>query len=249
MILVKKNLKHFPLPFTKTQLIENIAIEIATRQGNIQIFSCYLPGGSINQHIQLNLSHDISSITRRRKTFFAVGDFNAKHRLWNNSRANTAGNIVYYLMQRNGFYVLNPPSHTHYHSDPRKNPSTIDIGLTNSLHAVSNLDSEPLGSDHNVVSFQVQLDQGVEVEHSHLRYRFQNANWEKYQRTIDGALDGFDFNHNNVTSIPEIDELVKKLTHTIQMGKRAAIPFALPDQYGLCLPPAIKEKISLCKIS
>lgn len=247
MIFVRKNLKYRLLPYLHTQLIENIGIEVVTRKGNLHIYSCYVPGGAQVQDIRAHLSRDISALTRRQTTFFALGDFNAKHRQWNNSRANPAGTIIHDLMQRNGFYVLHPPSHTHHPSDPRKNPSTFDIGLTNSLLTVSVPRDDPLSSDHNLVSFTVQLEEEVEIEPNYLRYCFKNANWDNYRSFIDEELEDLNMNHHQFTTTNQVDELVSKLTDVIQRAKQATVPRTLPDQYGLILTPAIKEKMRLCK--
>lgn len=248
MIAIRKNLKYKELPYLRTHLIENIGIEISTYTGNISIFSCYLPGGARRQEIQAHFSHDISSITHRRQTYFAFGDFNARHRSWNNTRANVAGTILNDLMQRNRFYVIYPSSHTHFPNDPRKQPSTIDIGLTNSVLPVGEPIVEPLSSDHNCVQVTIHLDSDVNFTPSHLRYDFSSADWDKFQQTVDEGLSLFDLNHNNVTTTEQIDGLVDELTTLIQRAKKAAVPLTIPNQYGLCLTPEIQDKIKECKI-
>lgn len=228
------------MPFLKTKLIESIGLEIDTQRGGIQFFSCYLPGGTQRQEIQAHLSHDISSITLRRQTYFALGDFNVKHRQWNNHRANAAGTILHDLRQRNGFYIIHPLTHTHFPADPQKQPSTIDIGLTNSIMPVNIPVTEPMHSDHNIVQFTVRLDSDVNFEPSHLQYNFKNADWNKFHTVIDESLSGFNFNHSNVQETVQIDNLVDTLTSVIQHAKQVAVPLSVPNKYGLNLTPEIR---------
>lgn len=248
LIIINRRIKYKLLPYLHTHLIENIGVEITTKGGCIQIFTCYLPGGTRQQMIQTYLRRDISTLTLRPSTFFALGDFNAKHRHWNNVRANVAGTILYEQMQRNCFYVLHPPTHTHFPSDLQKQPSTIDIGLTNSLFPVDIPETTPMSSDHNIVKFTIHLGSDVEFDNPHLIYSFKKANWPLYQKYITDNLAGFDLNHNNIHNTNQVDDLIDKLTSTIQLAKRKAIPQIIPDRYGLCLTPEIRDKMHQCKI-
>lgn len=151
-------------------------------------------------------------------------------------------------MQRNGFYVVHPSGHTHFPSDPNKQPSTIDIGLTNSLFPITTSETIPMSSDHNIVVHTVQLESDVSFEPTHLCYNFKMANWTKFQRVINENLSGFDYNHSNVDSATQIDTLVNKLTTVIQHAKQVSVPLTIPNKYGLSLTPDIRDKMHQCKI-
>jgi hypothetical protein len=89
----------------------------------------YLPGGASNSNINSHLKSDIKILTKN-KNVFIYEDWNTRHRLWNCSRANRAGTIIY--LNSNNMIIHHPSSHTYFPSDRNKNPSTIDLSITNS---------------------------------------------------------------------------------------------------------------------
>lgn len=88
MIMIHRDLKHTDIPILRTNLIENIGIEIIINRRRMQFYSCYLPGGFRTNDINQHLANDITTITRRNTSYFALGDFNATHRSWNCSQNN-----------------------------------------------------------------------------------------------------------------------------------------------------------------
>lgn len=65
LILVNKLIKHQLLPVIRTNLIENIAVEIFYRERRLQIISCYVPGGASHSDIRSHYSNDMKLLTRR----------------------------------------------------------------------------------------------------------------------------------------------------------------------------------------
>lgn len=91
-IFVRKTIAHRLLPTPGTKKIEAIGIEILLHnQDRMKFYSIYLPGGTSHQDVATYFRHDLRKLTAS-KNYFVVGDFNAKHRLWNCNRANAAGN-------------------------------------------------------------------------------------------------------------------------------------------------------------
>lgn len=245
LILAKRSLSHQVLPIIPTRLVENVGLEVDCGPSKIQIYSCYLPGGTPVQQIRSFYNSDLTLITRRQPCYYALGDFNSKHRLWNCARANPAGGILFEKLNRSNFKILYPFEHTHHPADPAKSPSTIDIGLTNSRFEVLNLATHPLGSDHNIVTFRLALDGERRFSPQYTRPCYKMANWELYRSMIEADLVHFDFDHSNITATEQVEELVQRLTSIIDKARNKAVPMTVPDQYALSLTPVIKEKIKI----
>ena len=112
-IIIKKSIHYEVLPPQSTHYFETIGIEIKTNNNTkIKILSTYLPGGTSNQLMNQHFADDISKMTRWNNSYFIFGDFNSKHRLWNCSRPNRAGTILYDQLNRKNFIILNPPLHS-----------------------------------------------------------------------------------------------------------------------------------------
>lgn len=172
-----------------------------------------------------------------------MGDFNSRHRLWNCHRANAAGNILFKRLSRNDFVVLHPPTPTHFPADSAKVPSTIDLTLSNDRRQRSELSTHPLGSDHDIVFFKIELEGETDIRSNCTRPCYKKANWGKYASVIEAKLLDFDFNQNNITTTQQIDSLIEILTKTIQEAQQKSVPRVAPDRYALVLSPAITEKI------
>lgn len=104
---------------------------IIVRRRKFQVFCCYVPGAATTTQIRSHFNNDLNKICRRNNAFFAVGDFNSKHRSWNCTRANLAGTTLFDNAADNQCFILHPHEPTHYPSEPNKSPSTIDLILTN----------------------------------------------------------------------------------------------------------------------
>jgi exonuclease III len=95
LIIIRNRIKHALLPSLDTKLLECIGIQIELNDNSkLQIFSIYLPGGAKNCEINNHFKNDLRKITRRHTSFFAMGDFNCKHRFWNCDRANHGCNMT-----------------------------------------------------------------------------------------------------------------------------------------------------------
>lgn len=129
LIIIRRELKHELLPIVPTNLIENISIEVALNQRKIIFYYCYLPGGLRSDVINQHYADDLDKITRTHRSFFALGDFNSKHRSWNCPNNNRAGNILSDYTNNGQCFVLHSDSQTHFPSNSNNQPSTIDLNL------------------------------------------------------------------------------------------------------------------------
>lgn len=243
LMILNRRITHQQLPHTQCNLIENINIEVSTSRTKIIFSSCYLPGGSKAQQIRNFLKDDITKITRRRTRFYAMGDFNAKHRFWGCNRANLAGTTIYNEFCNRDFDILFPHEHSHHPFDPNRASSTLDICLTNSDYPASDLATHNLGSDHLGVTFTISLDSDVTFSAESKRPCFRKADWNLYQSAINRSLIDMDFDTEKIESTAQIDELIEKFTAMIHEAKSQSVPLVGQSKHALELTPEIIAKI------
>lgn len=243
LIIVNRNIPHQQLPRMPCDLIENICVEVSTIRSKLIFSSCYLPGGTRTPQINHHLKNDIATITRRRTRFYAMGDFNAKHRYWGCNRANTAGKILYTEFCNRDFDIIFPHEHSYHPFDANRASSTLDICLTNSDLHTSDLSSHQLGSDHNGITFQIKLDEYISPNANRTYPCFRSANWKLYESVINRKLIDMDFDANRITNTDQIDNLVDKLTTTMHEAKSVAVPMVSKSNNALELTPDILQMI------
>jgi hypothetical protein len=248
MIIIKRKIDYKPF-ILNTKLVENMGIEIKTVTNiKIKIILAYLPGGANNTDIKRHYSSDLKILTNTNRSYFIVGDLNSKHRLWNCSIANPAGTILYNELNRSNFAILHPHDPTYFPGDRRRNPSTIDIILTNHLHQTSLPKTEIMNSDHRAVLFDIIMNSDLSRSKIILQRNYSTANWPKYQRIIESSIASDDLLNHPISSKTEIDEMILKLTSMINHAENKAIPFKIPCRYNLILSTEIKEKIKIRNI-
>ena len=182
-LFIKKSIKHKQMKTIKCKLIESIGIELLTNNSSIKLVSIYVPGGvNIAQH-KTEFKADINLLTKMNEKFLICGDFNARNQLWNCSTTNTAGKLLMDVATSNGTLIIHPNTPTHFPSDQSRNPSTIDLILSN-LHNVSNIvTNSDLYSDHKIVCFQLGCDE-IHDEVPNRIPVYSQTDWVKYTRII-----------------------------------------------------------------
>lgn len=240
-IIIRKDVSHRQLPSLNTKLIENVGVEVDLVDGSkINIFSVYLPGGSLNIDLTKSLKNDILEITGRRQSYIACGDLNAKHRQWNCERANKAGNILYELYCRENFIITHPEEHTYIPTDTARRKSTIDIALTNGLHHIESIVNSPLISDHTAVEMSVIARQERKQKREQLDY--SKANWVRYKRELSKLLNN-SVTHAQIHTNADIDSVVKSFTEAIIEARDRSVPLTFHNEYRLNLPDELLEVI------
>lgn len=239
-IIVRKSFQYEVLPNINTIFFETIGIEIKTTNNTkIKIMSTYLPGGTPNHLINLHFANDISKMTIWSNSWFIFGDFNAKHRLWNCSRANRAGTILYNELCNWNFIISYPPTPTHIPSDATKVPSTIDIFITNGLHDHETPYCEPLSSDQNAVITQINLRDCLSMKQKYLKPSFRDAKWDKYRGIIHFNINEANLVLENINTIAQIDGCIEKFEKLLFHAQNRAIPMKATNKYSIKLTPEI----------
>lgn len=132
---------------------------------------------------------------------------------------------------------------THHPRANNKQPSTIDLGITNCPYPVTNLNTHPLGSDHSVVTFSIQFDENVQLNSPHVRPCYSLANWDRYKVLLENKFRHLNFDHHHVISTNHIDELITLLTESMHWAGGKSIPLKPVNKYALQLTSAIQSKI------
>lgn len=244
-IIVRRIHSHKLLPVLRTQIIENIGVEFSLQNGaRICIYSVYLPGGTSNKEIKQHYKNDLRILTSQSRSYFALGDYNSKHRSWNCVRANTAGNILYNEHVSRNFFIQFPSEPTRYSPNGKSLPSTIDLCLTNLLHQTSDFLTHTSESDHQIVTFEIHLSNSTIKPPSHRIPFFHKADWYKFASIVNSSLQDLP-QLNEINDTTSIDGMITKFSDTILMAQYRSVPFTNPTSYALNITPEIKAKIQL----
>ena len=152
IIVIHRRIKHHVLPSFNMKVFECLRIEVNTGLGKLTVVAAYLPFQCTGD-LKNFLKGDLQKLTRNRNKFLIIGDFNAKHRSWNNVQSNFKGKIL--LNDSSvGYSVLSPNGPTRFSF--ARNPSTIDLVLTDQAHICSDLVTHAdFDSDHLPVTFSL----------------------------------------------------------------------------------------------
>lgn len=241
-ILIRKDISHSLLPCFETSVIEAIGVSIDSLSGRITFISAYNPGS--NNDVQAFIN-DVRKLTNINESFFICGDLNAKHRLWNCSRANAAGNLLFEELATGAFIIHNPPSPTHIPNDPNRLPSTIDIALSNGLHNVDYIyTSNGLTSDHQPVFMLIDTDSLISVP-PHAIPDYSRADWSNFRSYVRNRIDLTNLDLSTVNYTYEIDNLLQNFELAVTEAQNMYIPKVTPHNYKLSLTPEIISLIRL----
>ncbi|GBN55309.1 hypothetical protein AVEN_47851-1 [Araneus ventricosus] len=193
-LLIKNSINHHPTPvFTST--FENTSVSIDLPNNNrFQHLSS--PHGRID-------TQDLNNIFNLSLKGIAVGDFNAKHPAWSQSRSNINGSIIHNHIANNNLVLLAPlePTHFPYH---HPSSSTLYFGIMKNFSTGNATSINDLSSDHNPVTFDININ-------SNLSSGSKNINittWKTFCELIHNSIPG----NPKMDTEAEIDEEIQKFT-------------------------------------
>ncbi|GFS63156.1 probable RNA-directed DNA polymerase from transposon X-element [Trichonephila clavipes] len=224
-----------------TDAVETAAIEVKGPTHNFTICSIYKPPSASTP----NFIQDLKKIFRNRNQCLVVGDFNAKHRSWNNStRHNAPGNALFKFANDKGLIISAPSEPTIIPSQRNRNPAIIDLGLSRGLSSIT-VDSRcELSSDHNPVHFVVNFN----FNNSHIPNCKTITNWNKYQDILSTTIAG----NPPISNIEDIEQAIVNFNLNIHTAINQSSKF-LPTKQAFHPRPASsptedKEKNRLRKL-
>lgn len=225
-IAIKNELRHSLLKDHRTTVIETIGIEINTMNEPIHIYAVYFPGSKLNPTKLANFRKDLISLSSIRKPYFLCGDLNSKHRLWNCTKANKAGQILFSELSTRNFSVNFPPTPTYFPPQSNRSlPSTIDIVLSNGYHDVLDIHSvNALSSDHQPVQFKIEPRSSVHPLPCSGKRCYSKANWIKFKEYIQSKIN-LNLFDNKLKCTKDIDNALNLLTDCIKEAENVSVPF------------------------
>ncbi|GFT89659.1 putative RNA-directed DNA polymerase from transposon X-element, partial [Nephila pilipes] len=149
---------------------------------------------------------DLLKIFRSNNSCIAIGDFNAKHRSWNNGQPNPTGTKIYNLTQSSDLDILVPNEPTRIPPNARSRPATIDFAITKGLSNTAIWTEPLLSSDHNPIFVTIQLQ-----HHSKPRSTKLFTNWFKFQSILDSSIEG----NPKISNTDEINSSIAQFTENI----------------------------------
>jgi len=120
-IIINKQIKFHILPQINITGCDILLIKIQSNI-NLTVGVVYAPP---NAHLDTNI---LSNILTNYSPIIIGGDYNAKHKSWNNFTNNARGIQLYKFINNNDISIIH--SNTYSHHAPRKKPSNIDIYIT-----------------------------------------------------------------------------------------------------------------------
>lgn len=239
-IAIRKDIPHRQLPNLNTQIIETIGVEVY----GTHFYSVYFPGSKLNPEKLAQFKNDIGKLTSQRKNFFLGGDLNSKHRFWNCSKNNKAGNILFNEMIARNFTIHHSPSATHFPPQANRNvPSTIDIALSSGHNLINNIQTiNALSSNHLPVLFDIVFSVSLHTIVNTKRC-YSKANWPIFRKTIERKID---LTHvANLHSKEMIDAAIQNLIESIKEAENVAVPLEEIRPTAFKMHPEILHLISV----
>ena len=170
-------LTHATLQYTRIRLLTNLeAVAIRINSGkHYTICSIYL-----SPSVNIRKAEIQDLIKQLPRPFLILGDFNAKHPLWDSFNADDArGRDVASLLTHEALDLLGQGGATHYHIQTNKF-STIDLSLCSTEAArdfEQEIESDLHGSDH----FPIHISSTAYMPQHHTpRWIQRKADWQRY---------------------------------------------------------------------
>lgn len=149
-IVIKNNIQFALLPQAAVSGLETISGIITLNKIKTIMTSIYKPPN------QLLTDEDLEEVFGTDTHIIAAGDYNSKHRLWNDGHQNRDGKTLYDYCNYNNLNIHSPNSPTHYYNHDVNGSSTLDLFITKNLNYPINPQVyHELNSDHLPVVAQI----------------------------------------------------------------------------------------------
>lgn len=239
-LIIRKHITHIQLPIVNTFLVENVGVKIKTDSGDINIYSCYFPGGRVGSDgtRKKMFASDIHKLSRSEK-YVLGGDFNSRHQSWGCTRANCWGNVLCEKQNSYNFTIMHPTESTYIPSQLNRQSSTLDFFITNSYASFTSAEVlNELSSDH----LPVRLTMKSRCDNSEYKFfDFTHANWHRFSQYIRRHLvlpiEG------TVSSTDLIDSALEHFINTVNEAIVYSVPQILKKNVNKQLPRNIKALI------
>ncbi len=193
---------------------EYIKVEVWTSLGKITIINYYNPCEQISL-MELN-----NIWSKEEGIVIWCGDFNAHSVVWGSPKSDKNGTVVEEYMEDNLLVCLNDGSGTRF--DVRKQiKSCVDLTVVSASIAVKChwevLEQSSVGSDHFPIFCKVGLEMQRSMMIKQHRWKFEKADWEKYNKICELELMSYSTEDN-------IDKCTEKLSLILVKAAEESIP-------------------------
>ena len=214
-LLVRNNIKHYPMPEYRTEHIQ--ATSIAITGSNVVIASIYCPP----RH---NISKEqfVDFFSTLGTKFIVAGDYNAKHTFWGSRLTTPKGRQLLNAISSARLDVISGGQPTYWPTDLNKTPDLIDFAIFKNIKRdrIQVYPSLDLSSDHSptvLTLSDIGIDSGQNTQPN------IHTNWMKYRKYVSSHLavgvslrstDEIEFAANTFTDV--LNNGVKLVTRTPQ---------------------------------
>ena len=230
MIAIHNRVPHRLLQPTNSD-IEHVSVQIGN---DTTITAAYNPPDN------LMTDQDLDALVKLSNKTLTIGDFNARHRFWNNHQNNRNGNTLLDYTINNNVTIIAPDAPTHH---PQNGMTPTYIDLTINRNVTQNLEPtvlNELNSDHLPVIFTLKNVKINDTQRQTYLYD-NNTDWNKYRRILNENT----IINNNITTGGDLDIEIAKITENIQKARdEIAKKFTLKPQEDR-IPQTILNKIRI----
>lgn len=245
LTMIKKDIDFTELNLGLTSVLEYQATLIHASK-RVLLINAYLPGGADRQDIKANFLIDLKNILLKYDIpIILTGDLNAKHRLWNNTKANEAGKILLNFTRTFNFMILFPSDPTYAPMSNKKSPSTIDLIITNGkINCSSPFVRKIFTSDHLPSFFKIMTDTAKATPHTKLIPDYRKTNWKKFRDSLDNVFLPVLNSEIPLDSSSLIDTAVRTLQEATKKALNDNIHMTKISRQGTFLTKDMKDAIS-----
>lgn len=183
-ILIKNNIRHYPINNYCTEKLQSTNIVIEDWSGPIIISAVYSPPKHTIK--QEDYEDFFKSLGLR---FIVGGDFNAKHTFWGSRIITPKGRQLLFSINKLRLGVASTGEPTYWPTDTKKKPDLIDFYITKGISSnhVSCKSSAELSSDHSPV--ELLLSRWILQTEKPCRLHSRKTNWTLFRELIANSID------------------------------------------------------------
>jgi hypothetical protein len=223
-LFVHRSLKYKISKIIQSEIGEALFAEIFTDKTSFHFCVTYnSPSCNKDQYKKLH-----ESILSLPGAVLVAGDFNAKHKAWNNSCSNHKGFILKKLCDDKNYDIYPTSEPTHLPANGHA-PSFLDFIVAKSINFIHCLKvHHELSSDHFPVSFKLDVNfESIDLKH----FNFKKAKWKDFRHELDFEAISIADKFKNLNIESDIEKCVDLIVDKIHEACENNIPRKSPFKF------------------